>query len=141
MRARWVFDPGRGGKRIPQAVQRRTEERIRSCAEQRFAGRSTRLDIRFRGRFCYVDAYTEPEPPGPDWPPAGWPESRQEYLDRLRNTPLHLCRLRYFGNEERWGFAYYSYSHERYEFSIFASGEFLGTPEEAFEVSAAAYLD
>jgi hypothetical protein len=34
----------------------------------------------------------------------------------------------------------YDYSHERYELSIFPDGDFLGTPEDAFQASAAAYL-
>jgi hypothetical protein len=139
-RGGWVFDPDRGGARIPEAVQRRTEARLRRYAEQHFAGRYTRLDIRFRGQFCYIDAYTEREEIGPNWPPADWPETREEYLERLRNTPTHLCRLRYFGDEERWGFAFYTYSHERYELAIFPSGEFLGPPEDAFQVAAQLYL-
>jgi hypothetical protein len=136
----WVFDPDSGGVKIPPAVRDRTEERIRRYAEAHFAGRYTRLDIRFRGQFCYVDAYQEPELVGPDWPPPDWPESREEYLERMRNTPLHLCRLRYFGNEDRWSFAFYTYSSERYELSVFPSGEFFGPPEVAFAISAEVYL-
>jgi hypothetical protein len=139
-RGRWVFAPDSGGVRIPEPVKRRTEARLRRDAEQHFAGRYTGLEIRFRGQFCYVDAYTEPEPLGPGWPPPDWPETREEYLERLRATPTHLCRLRYFGDEERWGFAFYTYSNERYELSVFPSGEFLGPPEEAFRVSAGVYL-
>jgi hypothetical protein len=135
-RRQWVFDPGSGGVTIPEPVKRRTEARINRHAEQHVAGRYTRLAIRFRGQFCYVDAFTEPEPPTPDWPPADWPETRDEYMERLRNTPTHLCRLRYFGDEERWGFAFYTYSNERYELAVFPSGEFLGPPEDAFDVSA-----
>lgn len=137
---RWVFDPDHGGVRVPEAVQRRTEQRLRRAAEAHFAGRYTRLEIRFRGQFCYVDAYTEPEEPGPNWPPPDWPETREQYLERLRATPTHLCRLRYFGDEERWGFAFYTYSNEQYELSAFPSGEFLGPPAEALQVSAEAYL-
>ena len=136
----WIFDPDSGGTRIPDPVKHRVEERIRRYAEQHFADRYTRLDIRFRGQFCYVDAYAEPEPLGPNWPPPDWPETREELQERLRNTPKHLCRLRYFGDEEHWGFAFYTYSNDRYELSMFPSGEFLGPPEEAFGVSAAAYL-
>src|SRR5438552_18159726 len=139
-RGQWVFDPDSGGVRIPDGVRRRTEERLRRHAEEQFAGRYTRLEIRFRGQFCYVDAYTEPEPLGPNWPPPDWPETREAYQERLRNTPTHLCRLRYFGDEERWGFAFYTYSHERYELSVFPSGEFRGRPENAFQVSAQLYL-
>lgn len=139
-RKQWVYDPDSGGVKISEAVKRRTEERIRRYAEEHFAGHYTRLDIRFRGQFCYIDAYQEPEPPTADWPPPGWHESREEYVERLRNTPTHLCRLRYFGDEERWGFAFYTYSNQRYELSVFPSGDFMGPPEEAFQVSAALYL-
>jgi hypothetical protein len=126
--------------RIPEAVRLVTEDRIRRFAEKHFAGRYTRLDIRFRDKFCYIDAYSQPEPLGPDWPPPDWPESREEYQERLRNTPTHLCRLRYYGHEDQWGFAFYSYAGERYKLAAFPSGEFRGPPEEAFRVSAERYL-
>ena len=102
---------------MPPGAQLRTQRRIRAHAEANYAGRFNRLDIRFRGAFCYVDAYIDP-------PPA---------------ERVHLCRLRYFGNEEAWSVAFYTYSHERYEPSVFANGTFQGTPEEAFDL-AAVYL-
>ena len=137
-RRHWVRSPERGGKRVPEAVQQWVAARLQRYASQHFAGRYTQLDLRFRGQFCYVDAYTELQLPGPSWPPPDWPETREEYVERLRTTPLHLCRLRYFGDEERWGFAFYTYSSERYEVSVFPSGEFFGPPEEAFEMAAQA---
>lgn len=109
-RKQWVFSPGSGGVPIKEAVRRRTEQRIRRYAEPHFAGRHTRLDVRFRGHFCYIDAYTEPEPLGPNWPRPGSPETREQMMERLRNTPTHLCRLRYFGREDHWGFAFYKYA-------------------------------
>lgn len=139
-KTRWVFSPDRGGKRIPEAVQRRTETRPLRYAEEHFPDCYTKVAIRFRAQFSYVDAYTEPGGPGPNWPPPDWSETREEYLDRLRNTPTHLCRLRYFGDEERWGFGFYAYSSERYEFAFFPSGEYLGPPEDAFEVAANLYF-
>jgi hypothetical protein len=45
----WVFTPDRGGRRIPEAVQQRTIQRIQRYAAQHFAGRYTKLAIRFRG--------------------------------------------------------------------------------------------
>lgn len=135
----WSRMPDSGGRKIPESVKISTEKRIRDYLETEFAGHFTRLDIRFRNQFCYVDAYTEPDLT-PGWPPADWPESREEYVERLRNTPTHLCRLRYFGDMEHWGFAFYTYSHERYELSIFPTGQFYGPPEPAVHVSAAAYL-
>ena len=64
----WGFDPGSGGVRIPEPVKIETEKRLREYADEHFAGRFTRLDIRFKGQFCYVDAYTEPEL-SENWPP------------------------------------------------------------------------
>ena len=126
--------------RIPEAVQRRTEARLARYAEQHFNGCYTRLAIRFRAQFCYVDAYSEPEEPGPNWPPTDWPETREEYLERLKNTPTHLCRLRYLGDEERWGFGFFAYSSGRYELAFFPSGEYFGPPEDAFDVAANLYF-
>jgi hypothetical protein len=137
-RGMWVFDPDSGGQKIPERVKLDVKRRIERLAEDRFAGQYTRLDIRFRGQFCYIDAYQEPDAT-PGWPPEDWPETRDEYLERLRNTPTHLCRLRYFGGD-RWGFAFYTYSNEKYELSVYPDGEFLGKPEDAFLVSANMYL-
>lgn len=95
-------------------------------AEEHFQGHYTRLDIRFRGQFCYIDAYTEPKI-SENWLPADWPETREEYVKRMRNSPVHLCRLCYFG-EDRWGFAFFTYSNEKYELSVYPDGEFLGMP-------------
>jgi hypothetical protein len=135
----WVRDPHSGGVKIPKRVQESTKQRILAYAKEHYAGKYTRLDIRFRSQFCYIDAYTEPNVPD-DFPPPGFPESRETYLERMRNIPTHLCRLRYFGDEESWTFAFYTYSHEKYEPCIFDNGTFYGTPEEAFQ-SAAVYLE
>lgn len=135
----WMFNPNVGGKKIPDVVKFSTKHRIQRYAEEHFAGRYTRLDVHFRGQFCYIDAYTEPDALDEGSRPAHSPESREQYLERLRNTPTHLCRLRYFG-EDRWGFAFFSYASNQYELSVFPSGEFVGAPEEAFHVSAQMYL-
>jgi len=138
-RGQWVFDPDAGGKKIPESVKRDIEKRIHAVANEQFRGRYKRLEIRFRGQFCYIDAYTEPQI-SENWPPPDWPETKEEYLDRMRNTPVHLCRLRYFGND-RWGFAFYTYSNEKYELSVYPNGQFIGAPEEAFTTSAMVYLN
>ena len=136
---RWVFDAEPGGVTIPERKQLEVKERLERFAAEHYAGRYVRLDIRFWGKFCYVDAYTEPVL-GPNWPPAGWGESREEMIERLRNTPVHLCRLRYFGGDE-WGFAFFTYSNEKYTFSLFDDGQPTGSPEKAFDISAAVYLE
>lgn len=137
---RWVYDPHRGGRPIPEAVRRRTEERLRAHAERHFASRYREVDVRFRGWFCYVDLYCDPDPVPAGWPPPGSGESREEFLERLRATPLHLCRLRYLGDEDAWSCAFYSYASERYEPSVFASGDMVGRPEDAFELVAGFHL-
>lgn len=131
----WVKDPDSGGVKIPKAVQERIKQRILKYAEAHYAGKYTRLDIRFRSQFCYIDAYQNPQIE-PDFPLANFPISREEYLERIQNIPTHLCRLRYFGDEEAWSFSFYTYSNEKYELSMFKHGSFYGTPEAAFESSA-----
>jgi hypothetical protein len=85
-RKQWFFDPDHGGKKIPELVKRDVTRRIELVAQKHFAGKYTRLDIRCRGAFCYIDAYQEPYAPE-DWPPEDYPETREEFLERLRNTP------------------------------------------------------
>ena len=134
----WVYDPHSGGARIPATVRERTQEPILKYAKGHYAGKFTRLAVRFRGALCYIDAYTEPAPPSRGLLRA-LSETRQQYLRRVRSVPLHLCRLRYFGDEAAWSMAFYTYSHEKYEPSFFDTGKDFGTPEEAFE-TAAVYL-
>jgi hypothetical protein len=136
----WVYDPHSGGVKIPPAVRQRTAERIEKHAQSKYAGKYTRLAIRFHGALCYIDAFTEPEEPtAADLRATG--ETREAYLERHRNFPLHLCRIRYFGDEDAWSLAYYTYSHERYEPCVFDNGTFHGTPEEAFDTGAVYLLD
>lgn len=132
----WVFRPDVGGVKIPSSIRSRIAERIKRHAQARHAGKFTCLDIRFHGVFCYIDAHTEPEePPAELLKITG--ETREQFLERMRSLPMHLCRLRYFGDEEAWGLAFYTYSNERYELCVFPStGSFFGTVEEAFDVGA-----
>jgi hypothetical protein len=133
----WAYDPTRGGTKITSRVKVETEQRIRAYAEKYFKGKYTRLDVRFRGCLCHVDAYQEPEPP--KTMPRDWHESKEEYVERLRNVPTHLCRLRYF-REDVWGLALFVYSSEKYETSVYHSGKFEGTPEEAMDLAGDFHL-
>ncbi len=131
----WVYAPHLGGRPIPPAVRERTQARIVAHARKRYADRFTRLAVRFRGALCYVDAFTEPAPPTRgDLKALG--ETRERYLERLRSVPIHLCRLRYFGDEDRWTLGFYTYSNERYSPSAFRNGTFHGTPEEALDIGS-----
>lgn len=135
MAREWVFNPSAGGKKIPDYEQEGIRQRILKYADENYAGKFTRIDVRFRGKYCYIDAYVEPDDPQTD-PVSFTGESREAYMKRLRNTPTHLCRLLYRGDDEAWGLAFYTYSNEKYEVSIYPNGTFDGTPEEAFDVGA-----
>ena len=138
-RKQWVFNPDYGGRKIPEAVKLDITKRIERVAEKRFKGLYRRLDIRFRGQFCYIDAYRDMDKREVSGLPKDWPETPEQFEERMRNTPVHLCRLRYFG-DERWGYAFYTYSNEKYELSVYPNGEFFGKPEDAFVSSAGVYL-
>jgi len=131
----WVYSPHVGGKKIPEPVQARTRKRILAHAEKYYAGKFTRIEVRFRGALCYIDAFQEPHL-GDEFPPPSWPETREQAVERLRNSPIHLVRLRYFGDEDRWTLAFYTYSNEKYEPCVFRNGSDHGSPEEAFDVGA-----
>jgi hypothetical protein len=109
----WVYNPHVGGTKIPPKVQERVRARLASHAAKHYTGRYDRLDVRFRGALCYVDAYVHGT-----------------------RGPVHLVRLRYFGSEDRWTLAFYTYSHERYEPCAFVDGSFHGTPEDALDIGA-----
>ena len=74
--------------------------------------------VRFQGAFAYVDAF------------------RAKQDDPADATPIHLCRLRWLGSVDRWEFAFFKYSTEKYERSVTMSGSFVTSPEEAFDTSA-----
>lgn len=134
----WMLSPpGTGGMPIPPDVQARTRERLEEFAAEHYAGKYTRLDIRYKGKFCYIDAYTT-APPFQSF--EGRTETEAEFRVRLENTPTHLCRLRYRGQDDRGEMAFYKYSDETYELCYFDNGTFYGTPEEGFDSAAAVYL-
>jgi hypothetical protein len=130
--------PHTGGKPIPEAVQNAVRLRILGHALQHYAAKYWKIDVRFDGALCYVDAYQEP---GPDREGlarlAGM--TLERYVEDVRNTPVHLVRLGYF-DEDRWTLSFYTYSHERYEPCSYPNGETFGTVEQAFDVGAV-YLD
>ena len=130
----WIFNPHAGGLKIGSSKQWEVQQRIERHAASKYAGRYNRLDIRFRGALCYIDAFTEPEPPSPSFLKATG-ETKEQFVDRLRSVPTHLGRLRYFGGD-RWSYAFYTYSNERYEPTVFPTGDWFGTPEEAFDIGA-----
>ncbi len=132
----WVRDPHSGGKKIPENIKDRVRKRILAYAEKNYSGRYNKIGLRFRSQFCYIDAYIEPVVPEDYDANLFGGKSREERIEHLRGVPFYLCRMRYFGNEDRWSMAYYSYAHMKYEPCLFDNGTFFGTPEEAFNDSA-----
>jgi hypothetical protein len=102
----WTLTPHSGGVKILPAVRADVIKRITDHAEKHYAGKFARLDIKFRGALCYIDAYKEPILEKGD-PPKWMKETREEYIARLRNTPTHLCRIRHF-HINRWSVAFYT---------------------------------
>lgn len=106
------------------------------CREnaKKWQGRYHEISVRFRGKFAYIDVL---EPIS---------ESARSYVrdeEKLKITeaiPTKLCRLRYSGDLNRWEFAFYKYSDDRYELCLLPSGSFFGKPEECFDTAAIAYL-
>lgn len=131
----WVYDPHSGGVKIPSNVKEHTKARLLAHAEENYKGKYERLSIRFRGQFCYIDAYVMPAIPD-DFPPPDFSETREQYIERVMGTPTHLCRIRYFGKDNTWSLAFYKYSDEKYAPCVYRNGTFHGTPEEAFDVGA-----
>jgi hypothetical protein len=87
-----------------------------------------------RSQFYYIDAYSEPQL-SDDYDPQLLGMSRQ-FIEQMRNTPMHLCRLCYFGNEDSWFMDFYTYSHKKYEPCVLNDGDWMGTPEQAFDASS-----
>jgi len=135
-----VLDSEKGGKTIPDSIMKKIEESIQKTAAEDFAGKYSRIEVRFKGEFCYIDAFQEPSEDDYKGLPKDGTETKEEYLQRLRDFPIHLCRLRYFGNPNNRSYAFFSCSNEKYKLSVFNNGSFYGTPEEAFMQSANANL-
>lgn len=135
----YATDSAQETKSIPNLVRDNLSERILSYAKKHFRGKFTHIALHFRGALCCIDAYSDPAIRSEDLPPTGTREYR-EVLKMYDNNVTHLCRLRYFGSSDRWGFDFYSYSSGKYESSVFPSGLPTGTPEDAFDLAAGMYL-
>ncbi len=134
----WTFTPHLGGEKITPTIQAKVRKRIDDHAEKNYAGQYSRLDIKFRGALCYIDAYRNPSEPDKKLL-VRLNETREEYIERRSNTPTHLCRLRHF-DLNRWSVAFYTYSNEKYSPCTFPNGDWFGTPEDAFDIGAV-YLE
>jgi len=133
----WVRHPDAAGVKVPEAVKRRTKERILQHSEKvreqlHAAGYSLSPTILLRRRVYGAFGSSGLDSDGLPREPRGTHRASAKH-------PNPSFRLRFFGDEERWAFAFFAYSHETYELSILPSGDFFGTPEEALDAAAESY--
>ncbi len=101
--------------KIPESTKSSLQQRLAAHARERWP-QISRIDTRYRAGFAYVDAVL----------PAG--------------EHLPLCRLRYAGYANQWGFAIYRASHDDYQDSFLPTGSMGGTAEDALDTACGLYL-
>lgn len=107
----WCFNPQAGGIKISPDIQKVIAARVRSYELTKQWYPQYQLKLRYKAQFCYLDASENGKPPFP------------------------IGRFRYF-NKDEISLAFYTYSNEKYEPCLFASGKWIGTIEEAIDICA-----
>ena len=100
---------------VPESTKVSLGQRLRERARERWPA-LTALDVRHRAGFAYITG------------------------DLADGTTLPLCRLRYRGYANQWGFAIYLASKDGYEDSFLPNGSPVGTAEEALDCACGLYL-
>ncbi len=98
-------------KNPPESMKRHLRQRLNDHARSRW--QLSGIDVRFRGGFAYVEARMH----GGAYAP--------------------LCRLRFDGLLDTWGFAIYLPGGGTYQDSLLPSGYPSGSPEEALDCACA----
>lgn len=101
---------------IPDGARRALARRLDIRRQERWP-ELLDLNIRYRGSFAYIHGVT------------------------VDDEALPLCRLRYLGPTNEWGFAVYLASKDGYEDSILPRGTFTGAAEEALDCACGLYLN
>lgn len=99
----------------PESTKTSLGQRLSARAAQRWPA-LTDVTVGFRGQFAYITGHL----------PGG--------------ETVRLCRLRYGGSANSWGFAIYRASHDDYQNSALPNGMFAGTPEQALDCACGLYL-
>jgi hypothetical protein len=100
----------------PESTKASLSYRVHARARERWPA-LTSVDVRFHGSFAYITGQL------PD------------------GTTQPLCRLRYGGYANQWGFAIYLASKDKYEDSFLPTGNPAGTAEEALDCACGLYLN
>ena len=104
----WCIDPHSGGTKIPPEHYNQISAQAAAHEAKQEWYPDYKLKLRFKGQFCYLDAYEKGQKPFP------------------------IGRLRYF--EDDWSLAFFAYSSESYKPCIFDDGEWFGSLEDAIDV-------
>lgn len=105
----WYYLPHSGGAKIPPQIHDSLRSKVHAYEKTRPWYPKYKLNLRFKGQFCYIDACEDGKKPFP------------------------LGRARYF-SENNWSLAYYTYSNERYEPCLLPSGKDSGTLELSLQI-------
>lgn len=100
----WVYDLHSDGNKIPVSNYEKIRNQVQTYAAEQPWKHEPKLQVRFRGQFCYVDAIESD------------------------GTMSALGGLRHF-NDKKWSVAFYTYSNDRYEPCFMSNG----TEEEILE--------
>jgi prepilin-type processing-associated H-X9-DG protein len=100
----------------PESTKTSLRQRLSEHARTRWPD-LTQVTVRYRANFAYVDGHL------PD------------------GTVLPLCRLRYGGYANMWGFAIYLASKDGYQDSFLPNGDLAGTAEDALDCACGLYLN
>jgi len=101
--------------KIPESTRSSLHQRLSARARQRWPDLAD-IHLRYRAGFAYVDGVL------------------------ADGEVLRLCRLRYAGYANQWGFAIYRASHDDYENSFLPTGSMGGTAEDALDTACGLYL-
>ena len=102
--------------KIPDSTKASLQHRLSAHARERWPA-LTSIQLRYRAGFAYVDGVL------------------------ADGEVLRLCRLRYSGSANMWGFAIYRASHDDYEDSYLPTGFMGGTAEAALDTACGLYLN
>ena len=105
----WVYDVHSGGKKIPPSNHEKIRKLVQAYADKRPWKNKYKLQVRFKGQFCYVDSLETDGAVSP------------------------LGRLRHF-NDGKWSIAFYTYSNDCYQPCFMSNGSEEGTLEEGLAV-------
>ncbi|MGH3847138.1 MAG: hypothetical protein ACRDS0_37815 [Pseudonocardiaceae bacterium] len=102
--------------KVPESTKSSLAYKLTARARERWP-QLAEVDITHRAGFAYVTGVL--------------PDGQQ----------LRLCRLRYGGSANLWGFSIYRASHEDYQPSTLPNGATAGSPQDALDTACGLYLD